>query len=318
MTVRNSIRRFLSIAAIALMLASVFGVNPAVAARDRTPPTKPSNLRVTALTAYSVALAWNPSTDNSGSFSYRIKASYGQEWTVSQNQTSFNWNFGLIPANTYAFYVYAVDGSGNKSNRSNTVTVTLPADTTPPTPPVLSLVNVNPTEVSLQWTASTDNGPYLFYQVYVNDVANVDAGTDRFAVVQGLAPETTYTLTVKARDLYGNNVSSPSNAIVVTTSAASGVDDQPPSPISNLIAWDMGGCAEVWLFWDEAFDNQTAQSAIVYEVYINDVFDHALLGADRTILYGTINGDNTFTIIAVDSAGNRSAPTSIVLPLVPC
>jgi hypothetical protein len=56
----------------------------------------------------------------------------------------------------------------------------------------------------------------------------------------------------------------------------------------------------------------------VYEVYVNDVLDHTITGADRTILYGTIDGENTFTVIAVDSAGNRSAPTTITLILTPC
>jgi hypothetical protein len=33
---------------------------------DRTPPSQPTNLHVTAVTQTSVSLAWNPSTDNVG------------------------------------------------------------------------------------------------------------------------------------------------------------------------------------------------------------------------------------------------------------
>jgi hypothetical protein len=314
---RNTLWRSLRVAGIILALLLVFGISPALAARDRTPPTKPTNLRVTGMTSYSVALAWNPSTDNSGVFSYRIRASYGQTWTVSQTQTSFNWNFGLIPGNTYSFYVYAVDGSGNQSQRSNTVSTTVPPDTTPPTPPVLSLIDVNPTEVSLEWTASTDDGPYLSYQVYVNDTPNVDAGTSRSAVVHDLTPDTTYVITVKARDFYGNNVSAPSNAITVTTDPVSGEDTEPPPAPGNLSGSDMG-CGEVWLSWTQSVDNQTPQSAIKYEVYVNGVLDHFVTGTGQTILYGTITGDNTFTVIAIDSAGNRSAPATITIPLIIC
>jgi chitodextrinase len=305
------------VAAIAAVLVSVFGVSPALAARDRTPPTRPTNLRVTATTSYSVALAWNPSTDNSGSFSYKIHASYGQTWTVSQTQTSFNWNFGLVPGYSYSFYVYAVDGSGNLSLRSNTVSATLPPDTTPPSAPVLSVTNVNPTEVALEWTASTDDGPYLFYQVFVNGNPNVDAGTSRTAVVQGLTPDTTYVLTVKARDLYQQNWSAPSNAITVTTDPSNPADAVPPTPPGDLTGWDQG-CGEVWLFWTESFDNQDPQSAITYEVYVNGVLDHTITGADRTILYGTIDGENTFTVIAVDTSGNRSASVTITMVLNLC
>jgi chitodextrinase len=312
---RNTFSRTARVAVTLLVLLSVFGVLPVFAAKDRTPPTKPTNLRVTETTSYNVTLAWNPSTDNSGSFSYKIWVSYGQTYTVSQTQTSFT--FFLVPENTYSFYVYAVDGSGNKSAKSNTVSATLPADTTPPSAPVLSVIDVNPTDVSLEWTPSTDDGPYLFYQVFVDGNPDVDAGTSTSAVVQGLTPETTYVLTVKARDLYGNNVSAPSNAITVTTGANDPNDGEPPTSPGDLTGWDMG-CAEVWLFWSESFDNQTSQSAIVYEVYVNDVLDHTIIGADRTILYGTINGENTFTVIAIDSAGNRSAPATITLVLTPC
>ena len=65
-------------------------------------------------------------------------------------------------------------------------------------------------------------GHYLFYQVFVNGSPNVDARQNRFAVVHGLTPETTYQITVKARDLYGPpNVSAPSNVLTVTTAAVS-------------------------------------------------------------------------------------------------
>src|SRR5687767_13532447 len=97
-----------------------------------------------------------------------------------------------MPNNTYSFYVYAVDPSGNVSGRSNTLTVTTPPDTIAPSAPVLSLAGVNPTEIALRWTASTDDGRHIYYQVYVNGVANVDARGNLSAVVKGLTPETTY------------------------------------------------------------------------------------------------------------------------------
>ena len=65
------------VAMMALVLTVVLDAAPALAARDRTPPTKPTNLRVTSMTSHNVTLAWNPSTDNSGTFSYRVWVSYG-------------------------------------------------------------------------------------------------------------------------------------------------------------------------------------------------------------------------------------------------
>jgi len=300
------------VAAILLVLVSAFGTSPALAARDRTPPTRPTNLRVTSITSYQVSLAWNPSTDNSGTFSYRVVVSNGGTYTVPQSQTAFT-HF-VAPIGTYSFYVYAVDGSGNRSQRSNTVSATPPPDTIAPTPPVVSVVGVSPTEVSLEWTASIDDGPYLFYQVFVNGNPDVDVRQNRYATIQGLTPETTYEITVKARDLYGPpNVSAPSNVVTVTTAAAGATDTEPPSAPGNLYGWDVGdGAREINLFWTESFDNQTPQASIVYEVYQNGVLDHTT-GGDRTILYATQGGENTFTIIAVDNAGNRSEPSSITI-----
>jgi hypothetical protein len=118
---------------------------------------------------------------------------------------------------------------------------------------------------------------------------------------------------VKARDLYGPNVSAPSNVVTVTTAAVSTVDTEPPSAPDSLHGWDVGdGAREVNLFWTESFDNQTPQAAIAYEVYLNGVLDHATSGG-RAILYATRGGENTFTVIAVDDAGNRSTPATITI-----
>lgn len=310
---RSSFLRAARIVAILFALLCVLGALPVAAARDKTPPTKPTNLHVASLSAHYVTLAWNPSTDNSGVFSYRVWVSYGQFYTVPQTQTSFTLQ--LVPQNTYSFYVQAIDGAGNKSPKSNTVSATMPADTTAPTPPVVSVAGVNPTEVSLAWTASTDDGPYLFYQVFVNGSPSVDAGQKLFAVVQGLTPETTYEFTVKARDLYGPpNVSAPSNTVTVTTPAVGGVDTDPPTAPGNLHGWDAGdGANEINLFWVQSVDNQTPQASIKYEVYQNGVLDHVITGVGKTVLYANQLGANTFTVIAVDEAGNKSAPASHVI-----
>ena len=72
-------------AALALCLALVVvGSVGAATQRDRTPPT---NLRVTALSHTSVTLAWDPSTDNAGSFSYSVSKD-GQPFTVPQTRTT--------------------------------------------------------------------------------------------------------------------------------------------------------------------------------------------------------------------------------------
>ena len=70
-------------AALALVLALVVVGSVAAATRDRTPPTTPTNLRYTSLSQTSVTLAWNASTDNSGSVTYTVYKD-GQAFTVPQ------------------------------------------------------------------------------------------------------------------------------------------------------------------------------------------------------------------------------------------
>jgi chitodextrinase len=256
-------------------------------------------------------MAWNPSSDDSGIFSYRLWASYGYTFAVGQAQTTFS--LGAVPGTTYSFHVYAVDGSGNRSSASNEVTASTPADTTAPTAPVVSLAGANPAEIALAWSASTDDGPFVLYQVYVNGRPNVDAGPSLAAVVHDLTPTTTYSITVRARDLYAQNVSAPSNTLTVTTAAFDAIDTARPSSPGNLNGYDAGdGAREVNLFWDQSFDNQAAQASIDYEIYLNGVLDH-VTGGNRTILYANRSGENTFTVVAVDDAGNRSQPASVTI-----
>jgi chitodextrinase len=302
-------RRTTRVAAVILVvLVSLFGTSTALAAGDRKPPTKPANLRMTSLTPHRVTLAWDPSHDNSGTFTYRVFVSWGSTTTLPQTQTTYS--VSLVPANTYSFYVYAVDGSGNVSQRSNTLTVTTPPDTTAPTAPVVSLAGVNPTEVSLTWTASTDDSLHIRYQVLVNgSPSGVETLNGLAAVLHGLTPETTYEISVQARDEYGGNLAPLSNVLTVTTPAVSATDTEPPSAPGCCWGGDVGGL-ELNVSWAQSFDNQTPQASIAYEVYLNGVWQETT-SADRAVIYTTQTGDNTVTIIAVDDAGNRSAPSSM-------
>jgi hypothetical protein len=153
--------------ALALFLSSALVGLIAAAARDRTPPTTPANLRVTNLGHESVTLAWDPSTDNSGSVTYSVSKE-GQGFTVPQEQATYTIDW-LSPGRTYSFYVTAYDESLNQSGQSNTVTVTTPADTTAPSTPVLSGTVRGPSQVSLTWTRSTDDlSEFVGYRIFAN------------------------------------------------------------------------------------------------------------------------------------------------------
>lgn len=285
--------------------------------RDRTAPTAPTNLRVTSLTSYVVSLAWNPSADNSGAFSYRVNAKGYGGGTVTVAQTSTTFELRLLSGYQYSISVHAVDAAGNKSMSSNTVTVLLPADTTAPTAPVLSAGDVTASTVSLLWEASIDDGPYVSYQMLLNGSPAVWAGGVTSMTAQGLTPSTTYTFGVQGRDNW-DNWSPLSNEITVTTQPSDPNDTMPPTAPTNLTDFGMTSVCEVWLFWTQSVDNVDPQSVLRYEVSVNGRLDHSVIGRDRTILYGDVNGQNVFTVAAVDVAGNRSAPATITFDLVQC
>ena len=307
-------------AALALVLALVVvGSVAAATSRDRTPPTTPTNLRVTALSHKSVTLAWNPSTDNSGSFSYSVSKD-GQGFTVPQTRTSYTIDW-LSPGMTYTFYVTAVDGSLNTSGRSNTVTVTTPRDTTPPSAPVLSATVRGPSQVSLTWTRSTDDlAMFVGYGIFANGervTPHVNWFGERSVVLRHLTPATSYTFTIQAVDSNGNT--STSNAVTLTTEATN--DVTPPTAPTNVRILEDQGCAEVWVGWTQSTDDTDPQSAIEYEIYVNGVLSPLPVGGgiDRDFVYGTAQGENTFTVKAVDRAGNTSeASNAVTAVLWPC
>jgi chitodextrinase len=307
---------FVTIArAMALALLLTLGLFPTYAsAADRKAPTTPTNLRVTGRGAYSVSLAWNPSTDNSGVFSYRVRHSWGYEATVPQTQTSFTWTGHVEPRQTYSFYVYAVDAAGNRSKNSNTVTVTLLADTTPPTRPVVSVAEVGSTHVTLSWTA-TDDGPFIWYRVTKNGSPVISLVRDTSATLYYLEPETTYTFTVQARDFAGH-WSPVSDPVVVTTRPVNPNDTTPPTTPTNLYGDDTGdGSTEIDLFWTQSTDDFDPQSLIRYDVYVNGVFSDTTIGRGKSIVYGVF-GSNFIEVIAIDTAGNQSlaATITVVVP----
>ncbi|GAA3005475.1 hypothetical protein GCM10020229_16690 [Kitasatospora albolonga] len=100
---------------------------PVAGGGDTVPPTAPGNLRVTAVTDSSVALAWTAATDNVGVTGYRVRRITGTTAvpvaTVAGNVTSYTVN-GLTPATGYTFDVQALDAAGAVSAPSGQVSAT--------------------------------------------------------------------------------------------------------------------------------------------------------------------------------------------------
>jgi chitodextrinase len=304
---------------VALTLA-VDGV--ASAASDVTPPTTPTNLRVTASTDTTVTLAWNPSTDNSGAFHYVLADQFGSFSYPSQSQTGAQ-RTGLRPATTYTFTIRARDLSGNLSGPSS-VSHTTPPDVTPPSSPTLTVTYLAPARMSVSWTASTDNsGLLVFYTLLVNGAPRSgDIGNGLGRTLLDLTPATPYSLVVQARDPAGNTALS--NTVNVTTPVKT--DFTAPSAPANLRGRaDVGGC-EVYLRWDQSVDNVDAQTRILYRFHVNGQLAPSssfVIGrgtnVGASVLEGPGSGLTTFTVEAVDGSGNVSALSNeLPLTIVDC
>jgi fibronectin type 3 domain-containing protein len=188
-----------------------------------------------------------------GSFSYSVSKD-GQGFTVPQTQTSYTID-RLSPGQTYSFYVTAVDGALNRSGQSNTVTVTTPEDTTPPTAPELSGSVRGPSQVSLTWTRSTDDITWWThgYRIFANGApvtTHVNLYGERSVVLRHLTPATSYTFSVEANDFNGNTMS---NEVTLTTEATS--DVTPPSAPTNVHIVADQGCGKVWVGWTQSTDD---------------------------------------------------------------
>jgi hypothetical protein len=325
MSVRSSVR--IAGCALAALALSIAIAAPASADRrpapvDSTPPTQPTNLRVTAISQTSVTLAWAPSTDNVGVRSYSLWGE-GLSGVVSAAHpvTTATWS-SLRPGQTMTFRVTAFDAQYNASTPSAPVTVTTVADTTAPSPPSgLAVSEVTASTVLLTWNSGTDEFSPVRHEVLVNGVPTANAlstvapGTFPRPPVQGarvrqLDPSITYHFSVRAIDPSGN-VSASTNAVSAMTAA--NTDTVAPTSPTLLSAFSggNGSCPEeLWLRWSASTDDVEPASAIEYEVRVNGLINEVVPGGTQTITYTEVLGANTVTIVAVDRAGNASAPSN--------
>ena len=327
MTIQTLARLIIATATVALLALLLFSGRIASAAKaDKLAPTTPSNLVVTAITENTVSLRWNPSTDNSGKFSYRVKVnslngSFNVLETVSQTQATYTVRY-LVPFSRYSFAVFAVDGSGNRSSDSNLVTADTPGDTIPPSAPVLQATTLGPSQVQLTWTKSVDNIPnyccsYAFSMNGSPLTQHINAAAapsnSLSVIIRHLPPGTVNTFAVTAIDYTGRN-SSISNSASAETWAS--IDRTPPSVPTNLhvISFDTGG-GEGWLGWTQSLDETDAQNNIEYEIYVNGVLSPLPVsaGVDFDFVYALpMVCEQTFTVKAVDKTGNTSAASAPV------
>lgn len=190
-----------------------------VTTTDGTAPSTPAGLSAGGVTATSVDLSWNASTDNVGVTGYKVYTDGGNPVTVTGTSTTIS---GLSENTSYTFTVSAIDAAGNESSQSageNVTTATAPDITPPSVPTGLVVVTVTTTSVDLSWNASTDNVAVTGYKVYTDGSTPIMV-TGTGTTISGLSANMGYDFTVSAIDAVGNE-SSQSSAVSATTDSGS-------------------------------------------------------------------------------------------------
>jgi len=184
-----------------------------------------------------------------------------------------------------------------------------PGDTTAPTVPTgLAAGTVSTTTVPLSWTASTDSGSGVAgYQVYRGSTL-VGTTTTTSLAVTGLTADTSYSFTVRARDVAGN-LSAASAALTVRTAAGGGTDTVAPSVPTGLEA-GTGTTSTIPLRWTASTDGTGGTGVAGYDVYRGGTLVGSTTATSWTATGLSAGTSYVFTVVAKDGAGNRSAPSA--------
>jgi YD repeat-containing protein len=173
-------------------------------APDSAPPTAPSNLRATAVSADQISLAWNVSTDDLAVQEYELERCQGSSCTIFSRidkTTGITYtDTNLLEDTSYSYRVRAVDFMGKTSSYSSV----LSKRTAPLPPQSLTAVTLNDDgQIKLTWTPSTSTtaigqriyratsagGPYTLFAnigklINSHTVAGLVDGTIHYFVVR--------------------------------------------------------------------------------------------------------------------------------------
>ena len=267
-------------------------------APDTQAPTVPNGLTANASSPMQVDFSWNASSDNIAVAGYTVYRDGAALTTVSDSTLAYS-DTTVSSATTYQYSVDAFDAAGNHSATTPLVSITTP-DTPPTVPTGLSANVASPTQVDMNWNASTDNVGVAGYTVYRDgtSIATVSGSTLTYSDTSALSGST-YSYTVDAFDGGGNH-SPVSDPVVVTTP-----DVQPPSVPGGLTA-NASSPTQVDLSWSASTDNVAVTGYTIYRdgTAIATISGSTLSYSDTTALPLTTY---QYSVDAFDGAGNHSA-----------
>jgi len=269
--------------------------------RDLTPPPVPTGL-VAVRGEASVALAWHPAADTDRTL-VRVLRDGVQVTSLPAATTSWR-DTGLVDDRTYSYALVAVDARGNASQASAPPVPATPTDLTAPAVPAGLTAVAGDASAALAWRPGVD--PDLARVRVLRDgtvVAELPVGTTAWTAT-GLVPGRTYAFSLVAVDRHGNaSAASSPPALVVP------LDLTAPGAPTGLVA--VPGNRAVDLSWAPV----EADDLVAYEVLDASgavVATVAAPGTSARLTGLAKDAVETYRVVAVDQAGNRSAPSAPV------
>jgi fibronectin type 3 domain-containing protein len=299
---------YLYIIFIATVAAASFGVAHAQVV-GKTLPSVPTGVTATAVPPSEISLSWTAAVESSGTIEgYDIYRNGNQITTTPGTSIT---DAGLPPG-FYTYSVAAFDANGITSAHSSVVSVSLTKDTTPPSVPtgitITGTTSTNsfytPVQLTISWSASTDNVGVVGYYVYRNGlvIGSSTSAITGTSVTDTVAPGT-YTYTVAAYDA-AQNISNKSTPTIVTVS----VDTNPPTTPTNVSVQQLSASG-VTVSWATSTDSIGVAG---YQVYRDGIQIATVAGspyADTGLFAGNAY---RYAVAAYDSVGNTSQPSSPV------
>lgn len=286
--------------------------------------TIPSTFTASGTTGNPVNFSWSSVSGAEGYNVYKISAS-GITKINSSMISGTSYSGSEIYASGTKYMVTALDlttsGSGGTYYRESLGKITTTTgggggDVLAPTAPgSFQATNIQPTSVTLTWTASTGNpvGESITYKVMRSTSTNgtyTQVGntvtTAPFSVTDtGLTAGATYYYRVVASDLAGNTATSPSATTGLTVVL---VDNQPPSAPSGLSG--TSSTNSIVLVWGASTGNPVGE-AVTYKVFRSSSSGgtYNQVGSNTTNTTLTDSGLTAgityfYKVSATDAAGN--------------
>ena len=211
---------------------------------DTTPPVRSGGQPTGTLAAGTTSATISLTTNEFSTCRYSTSSGVAYGAMVNDMDASVNALFhskaitGLSNGNTYTYYVRCRDVFLNANTTDTSISFSVASvsgDTTAPSKVVgLQGSALNANQISLNWTAATDNVGVTGYEIYVAEsgaeyTLGATAATTS-AILSGLSTNALHLIKVRARDAVGN-FGDYSDTIVVLTPLS---DVTPPSDITGL------------------------------------------------------------------------------------